>query len=264
MGNKIENTKLVITLHHENPVDLINLTISLNSFGQIFTKFNDDKEIRLLIKEINKCCIEFELVVNFATATYLPLLIGVNNITQYYNFIKLLILICSNGSSDEISSLTKDFLLPTPCISIFRLFKKFINIACNSNDKVEINTKDQQGNNYFGCSFYGSNVPIMNDYISKIDKNSKKDEPRTKMLFRWDQTNHNKLKEWNKGIIENISSESLKIIFLNENIKNEMTSVLDWQNQLYVIDVIVQYVNDNPKMYKIIKHYPEDMFSRNE
>ena len=66
-----------------------------------------------------------------------------------------------------------------------------------------------------------------------------------------------------KGIIENLDSKAHKIIFDNEIDKREMTKFNDqlgkeWQDLIYIVDVIAIKVQDVIKIYKILKVYTDD------
>jgi len=83
---------------------------------------------------------------------------------------------------------------------------------------------------------------------------------REKQLFKWIQTNFDKINVGNKGLIENIYKEPLRVTFISDIIKNSMIGGQDWQNKYYLVDVEIQYADKKPKLYKIINNHEEESF----
>jgi len=131
-------------------------------------------------------------------------------------------------------------------------------------NKDNIQAKSIENNHIFvGCNFNGKEAIQMKDNINEIIKDENK-YTYEKQLFKWVQTNFNNLKTGNKGNIEKITKESLRVIFNNETIKKQMTSSSDnieWQNKYYIVDVEALYVDEKPKVYKILNNYAEYSFS---
>ncbi|WP_312038635.1 hypothetical protein [Alteromonas stellipolaris] len=88
---------------------------------------------------------------------------------------------------------------------------------------------------------------------------------RRKVMY-WYQTKFDPNSDTgNKAIIDDLSKTGLKVIFENNAVKEEMLHVdpkfgKPWQELAYIVDVEVQTVRGIPKMYKVLKYYPEHTF----
>lgn len=68
-----------------------------------------------------------------------------------------------------------------------------------------------------------------------------------------------------KAVIESITKKPIKVIFENNLVKESMLKGDDksskpWHQLAYIVDVEVQTVNDVPKVYTVLRYYPEDTF----
>jgi hypothetical protein len=90
---------------------------------------------------------------------------------------------------------------------------------------------------------------------------------KERQLFYWVQTNFEQTNTGNKGVIENLFKDPLRIIFEDTFTKNGMTTSnnnIPWQKKYYIVDAEIQYANHKPKIYKILKNYPEESFAMEE
>jgi hypothetical protein len=264
----MDNIKLKINISNKEPIDLINLTIGLNSFAKLYSDFNNgDSQAKLLVKEIRKGSIEIDLI-SLCVVSAIPLISDVNNIVQFCHYIKLLIGITTEAKQEEVKQIIADNYLPSPKIKDFKNFKDTVNITGGAEDvfKMEaINTEN--GNVYIGSSFDGIQSVKIKDSIDKIVKEKEANTEYNKQLFRWVQTNFDNSKQGNKGRIEKITKEPLRVTFDNDEIKNEMTTSNDgveWQNKYYIVNVEILTSDGSPKMYKILKNYPSESFPIDE
>jgi hypothetical protein len=259
--------KLTINIENKKPVGLIDLAIGLSSFAKLYSDFNNgDLEAKLLVKEIRKGSIEIDLV-SLSVASAIPIITDVNNIVQFCNYIRLLIAICKKSSQEEIAKITTDNYLPNPTIKDFNNFKDTINIVSDAEDTINIGTNN--GDTYINCTFNGKDVAIMKETIRQLQDEPKRQTIFTKQLFTWKQTNFDKTKVGNKGKIENITLNPLKVTFESSLIKEQMTTStakpkIDWQKKCYVVDVEVMFLENTPKLYKILNNYPDESFPMDE
>lgn len=88
--------------------------------------------------------------------------------------------------------------------------------------------------------------------------------------MHWYQTKFdNESHTGNKAIIESISKRPQKVIFENNAVKESMLHGdkrfnKPWQELAYVVDVEVQTVNGEPKMYTVLRYYPDQTIDPNE
>lgn len=265
----IDNNDIKLSLHIKNnqPVDLIDLTLGLNSFAKLYSSFAKGTDARLLVKQIK----EGSIIVDLITTMYMsvvPLISDVNNILQFCEYLKLLTAILKGTNKEEINKIISDNYLQNPTIQDYKYFKDTLNITNNKNDTINIETINIKNNKiYNNCIIYGNEISEMKNNIDKIINDKREYKTMyNKQLFQWVQTNFDNSKKenkGNKGIISNIYREPLRIIFDNNIIQNEMTTSnnnIQWQDKYYIVDVEVLYNNDKPKVYKILKNYSEESF----
>lgn len=69
----------------------------------------------------------------------------------------------------------------------------------------------------------------------------------------------------NKAVIDSISARPLKVIFENNAVRDAMFAGDErfhksWQQLAYVVDVEVETVRNEPKVYKVIRYHADDTF----
>ncbi len=261
------NIKLTIKISHKDAIDLYDLTRGLNSLAKIYSRFNNNaKEAKLLVREIKKSSIEIDLI-TLMCASPIPILSNVNNIIQFCKYIKFLIATFSEHQKEEAGSSGEDYL-PTPSIHDYKDFREVTQIISNAQDSINFAAKEitNHGPIYMNGHFNGNEAREIKNNIEKI-LNEKEAFIKEKQLFYWVQTNFTQTNTGNKGIIENIFKEPLRVIFNDTFTKNEMTisnNRTEWQKKFYIIDVEIQYADQKPKIYKILKNYAEESFPMEE
>ena len=66
----------------------------------------------------------------------------------------------------------------------------------------------------------------------------------------------------NRAIIDDISKKALKVVFENNQTKDEMLHPQEpferpWHELTYIVDLELQTVRDVPKVIKVRRYYPE-------
>ena len=96
-------------------------------------------------------------------------------------------------------------------------------------------------------------IKSTDDFI-KIEK-KKEDEENQNIfedrLIKFVQTRTDNKDYGNKSICENISKKEIKTIFENDTIKNDILD--NPYHYAFLVDLEVQYINQEAKLYKIIK-----------
>lgn len=257
------NVKLTIKISHKNPINLYDLTMGLNSLAKIYSRFNNNaKDAKLLVREIRKSSIEIDLI-TLMCASPIPLISNTNNIVQFYKYIKMFISTFTQDKNEAVDATGEDYL-PTPSIQDFKDFRDTTLMLSNPEDSINFVAREISSNGiiYMNCSFNGIEAEKIKKNMDKII-NEKESFLKEKQLFYWVQTNFAKTNTGNKGVIENISKEPLRVIFNDNFIKNEMTvsnNEVEWQKKYYIVDVEVQHAGEKPKIYKILKNYMEESF----
>ena len=257
------NIKLSLHIENSEPLNLTNLANGLNSFSKLYSNFTRNTNATLLVSDVKKGCCIFELI-STNISSILPLLSDVNNIIQFCEYFKLIKLIVTGSSSNEIEETITNNYLEKPTLQDFKSFKDIANISGDNNTKITVETININNNQtYNNCTLYSSELPLINKNINNLINNNEVKTMYTKQLFKWVQTNFNNYKSGNKALITNIYNEPLRVTFENQNIQNEMITSVDdtqWQNKYYLVDVEVLYDENKPKMYKILKNYPDESY----
>lgn len=78
-----------------------------------------------------------------------------------------------------------------------------------------------------------------------------------KVVLRWYQArNDPKSKSGDRGIIESIQRQSVRVVFVNAGVKAKMLSgIRNPFKQAYLVDVAVETVQDKPVLFRIIEFY---------
>ena len=258
--------RLIVTIQREQPISLPDLTKGMDALSTLYERYTGNQKGVLYVNKVRQGSIEIEMV-NAVVAT-LPLLSEGSSVLVEFcyrliNIVKIL-------QGQEV-----DAAQPRSEQEDFKDMSKFIGIANSPNASVGGMVKNNQGTIYQNCTFniVGKEVPTMQRRCQQIISPKESTHQHSKQLFKWVQTHFSKFKTGNKGVIdkgviENIYNKPLHIIFDNSDTKQQMTTstdkTMDWQNKLYLVDVEVQYADNQPKAYKILRHYPEETFHKRD
>jgi len=271
MNNILEidlNKKLEIKINNERPVALKDLSLSLLSFNHQFHKFVEsetDKEADigtdLLIKEVRKGSIVVELVSQ--AAPIVPLLWEGGTLSQWSKVVQETCNWLLGRLENPPREVSKQDL---------QEWNKFVEpVAKDHGSQMNINVSDGGTViNNFTINSTEANA-IQNEISRKIEElDCPKDHTHRRKVMYWYQTKFDPHSETgNRAIIDDISRKSLKVIFENNAVKEEMLHPPEgfkkqWHELAYVVDVEVETVRGVPKIYKVLNYYPEYTFDPEE
>ncbi len=260
--------RLTIKFSNNEPIELNQLTASLNALGNQYDNFlkksdkfdYDKKQRKLYISKLESGSIYAELMpviaetINQANSviefgTYL---------TDCYNY--FLGTIKENKYKFSKKDLTElaDIINPT------------------ANDHGGQIIIDVKGDNNHIVNIINIDSTKANAIQNSLNKNSVEleEKPRyhSKVLMSWASAIFNEKHDNNSGkvIIEAIDKKPRKVVFESERDRifatssNSIFSNKNWQDLGYMVDVEVAYISDKPVLYKVIKLYPEDTFDPQE
>ncbi|PLX66459.1 MAG: hypothetical protein C0602_12440 [Denitrovibrio sp.] len=263
--NKIEyeidyNNKIEIVYKTSKPIEIISFANSIRDISNSF-QYHVSKELKqvninsqLFIKEVRAGSVELDLV-----AYALPLLHIVYEHGILVNWATTL-------------KTTIDFI--KTCSKIPEFFDKREEKYIKNIVSPIAQDKSLQ---LFFNAYNGANVTYNfninhDDASSIISKTPSIQEDNTengymyKQMLKWYQTKFDlKATTGDKAIVESISKKPKKIIFANETIKKSLTSRDDrfekpWHELAYIVDLEIQFSDQEPILYKILDYYPEDTF----
>lgn len=258
------NKKLEIRINNERPVMLADLTVALLGVSQQFEKFienevgtSDQVGSGLFVKEVRSGSIVVELVSQ--VLPLMPLLWTGGSLSEWLNYSKSIIDWLNGKIPTAPKNITKQDLRQW-------------------NDILEPVARDQ--GSQMILSVTGDNNTIQQIFVSSTEANAAQnrirreieamDEPdnsiHQKCVMTWYQAKFdNESDTGNKAIIEGISAAPVKVIFENNAVKRAMMAgdpkfSKSWHELAYIVDVKVQTIKGQPKVYTIINYYDEDTF----
>lgn len=256
--------KLEITINNQKPVGLADLTMSLLAFNEQFHKFvesetTDDYQIgsELFIKEVRNGSIVVELVSQ--AAAIVPLIWEGGSLSQWLKQVEQIALWLLGKQPKPPRDMDR------------RDFKQWHSIlepiAKDHASQLNLNVSDggvvlQQ----FVINSEHANA-MQNEisrYIDKLDL--PEDHVQKKRVMSWKQSKFDiESHTGDKAVIESISKKPIKVVFQNNAVKEEMLAgdkrfTKQWQYLAYLVDVEVQTIEGEPKIYTILKYYPEHTF----
>lgn len=258
------NNKLEIKISNIKPLELNDLSLSLLSIGQQYQKFIDNEASEnygtgseLYIKEVRKGSIIIELVAQ--TVPIVPLLWSGGSLVEWANQASSTFQWLLGKVNEPPIEVSKQDLKQWNCI-------------------LEPIAKDNGSQLNFTVSEGGT--VINNFYINSEQANAAQnsikrrienlDEPddhlQAKRVMYWYQTKFDdKSHTGDKAVIESISKKPIKVIFENNAVKKAMLKGdsrfnKPWNELAYLVDVRVQTVRGEPKVYTIINYYDDETF----
>ncbi len=256
--------KLEITINNTKPVGLEDLSLSLLAFNHQFHKFiesetNKETEIgtELLIKEVRSGSIIVELVSQ--AAPIVPLLWEGGSLLQWSKVVQdtckwLLGKIDTPPKSHTKQDLQEWNNIVEP-------------VAKDNGSQININVSDN-AKIINQITINSTEANAMQNRISHLieDIDTPEDNIHKRKVMYWYQTKFDPNSDTgNRAIIDDLSKTGLKVIFENNAVKDEMLHSdpkfgKPWHELAYVVDVEVQTVRGAPKMYTVLKYYPEYTF----
>ncbi len=262
------NNKLEITIKNEKPVVLTDLTLSLLGVSQQFHKFIESETTpdykigsELLIKEVRSGSIVVELIAQ--AMPILPLVWTGGALSEWVKQAQAIV----SWLLGKLDSPPKDVSK---------------NDLKQWNSILEPVAKDNASQLNFTVS---DNSTVINQFIinsqeanaaqNRIQREIEQyDEPEEHIQKRrvmvWYQTKFDSESHTgDKAIIESISKRAVKVIFENNAVKESIlkgnaNSSKPWHQLAYIVDVEVQYINNEPKVYTVLRYYPEETFDISE
>lgn len=267
MNNILEvdlSKKLEIKINNQAPVGLQDLSLSLLSFNHQFHKFvesetNKETEVgsELLIKEVRSGSIIVELISQ--AAPIVPLLWEGGALAQWAVVVESTCKWLLGKAETPPKELTKQDL---------QEWNKIIEpVAKDNGSQMNINVSD--GGKVINQFIINSNeAKAMQNKIGRLvdDMDTPEDNIHHRKVMYWYQTKFDPESDTgNRAIIDDLTKGSLKVIFENSAVKEAMLHSepkfgKPWHELAYVVDVEVQTVRGTPKLYKVLKYYPEYTF----
>jgi hypothetical protein len=256
--------KLEIKINNQRPVGLEDLSLSLLAFSHQFHKFIESETSKesdigseLLIKEVRSGSIIVELVSQ--AAPILPLLWEGGSLVEWSKVVENTCKWLLGKIDNPPKNVTKQDLQD---------WNKFIEpVAKDNGSQMNMNVSDN-GKIINQFIINSTEANAMQNRIGHLitDLDTPEDNIHRQKVMYWYQTKFDPNSDTgNRAIIDDLSKSGLKVIFENNAVKDQMLHSdtkfgKPWHELAYVVDVDVQTVRGVPKMYNVLKYYPEHTF----
>ncbi len=251
-----EEMKLSVEIKNIQPIELSDLTQSLNSLADEYRRFIersdvvvDPDQVKLYVKEIKTGSVLAELAALAPLA--LPLINYSATVLKYAEHLKMVY----------------DYLVGNQP-HVPRLLER--QTLQNLSNIVEPVAKDKGAQLNIGALNLNGNV-VVNFNYSSLEANAIQNSARKEIekLKEPDTGTHSKVlmylyqarddmtsKTGDKSIIESIYKGPVKTIFIDENIKSKiLRDEPNPFNKAFIVDVFVETIRGVPKLYKVIELY---------
>lgn len=256
--------KLEITIRNEKPVVLTDLTLSLLAFTQQYQQFIEAETseeyqaaTELYIKEVKSGSIIVELVAQ--AMPILPLIWAGGSLSEWVDRAKAIVEWLLGKVDIPPREITKNDLKQWHSIvePVAKDGGSQLNISVSDNgvviNQLFINSQEAGA--------------VQNNIKRHLEEMQSPDDhvQRRKVMY-WYQSRFDVQSDTgDKAIIEDISKKGVKIIFDNNAVKESMLAgdsrfKKPWHKLAYIVDVQVQTIHGVPKLYTVLKYYPEHTF----
>jgi hypothetical protein len=239
-------------IKNRQPIELIDLTNSLLALGNEYQRFislthpeADASDVKLYINEVRSGS-----VIALLTAMSPQLIEGfnyVNTVVDFATFLKSSFELLSSGKANKHSDLS-----PATLNNISQILEP---IAKDSGSQLNIGTLNVTGNVYLNVPSTEANV-IQNQimHIGK-ERRAKTHGLHEKVLLHWYQARKDTNNKFgDKAIIEAISTNPVKVICANDELKARMVlSEKNPFNEAFIVDVVADTLNEKIVLYKIVE-----------
>lgn len=253
------DNKIIFRIETDKPLPVEDFTKSLEAFNKEYIAFSGIEELQ--ISEIRKGSFEVEFI-NYVIPTGLfAMMTNANSIFEFINHLKSII--ASLKVDKEETTKRKESIqnisdISRPIINNYGTLN-----VISGEENIILNSQEAQDINKIAQKVLPQKLKTTEDNeTNKIYK---------KVLFNWWQVGFNEKKpnSGNKGIIEKISKNSVRVIFKDDDsqTKEEMTTSqngIDWQKVNYIVDVEAITKGDKVVAYKILQNYMGDSFVDDE
>lgn len=263
----MDNPKLSIKINNKAPIELNQLTSSLNALAREYDLYCKEKlglpknNRRLEIIKLEQGCLLIELV-----SVLNPLFAQINPVLDFGKYFIQTLDFFSGKSDEAPTKYTKK-----NCDNIYEFS------AQTANDKgsnIQVSVVGNNNKVYIGGELSSIESNATQNELEKYKNALLEEQPRTlhKQAFYWASASFSQSKNQplDRGLIESLDKKPHKTIFdTSSSVKESMTKYnedlqKDWQDLIYIVDVEVIKVQDVIKSYKILNVYLEDTLTNDE
>lgn len=256
MELQTKDTALLFKVTHSKPIEIGDFVATMSSLGNLYESYvrdhadsSEGRKAKLYVEKIEHGCIECFLT-EALTACALPFMENFNSICEFAGHLKELV---TNAISGE-----KELRLTLPELrSLYDLFSITANdpkgkVKFMAFDKSNVNITYNEYTFNFGDSNSAQNQIQKAERILREEKSSETIHSR-KLLVIHQMRGNMGTDAGNRGQIDELHNKPLPIVFETDELKSQILhSTENPTRQAYLVDVVVQTVNNRPITYKIM------------
>lgn len=253
MTNNEAPPDMKFEIKNVQPIELIDLTNSLLALGNEYQRFisrthpeADASEVKLYINEVRSGS-----VIALLTAMSPQLIEGfnyMNTVVDFATFLKSAFELLGSGKADKNTELT-----PSTLSNLAQIIEP---VAKDSGAQLNIGTLNVSGGNVY-LTVPSKEADMIQSHIALIDKErrAKTHGLHEKVLLHWYQARKDTNNKFgDKAIIEAISTNPVKVICANDELKARMVlSEKNPFNEAFIVDVVADTLNEKIVLYKIVE-----------
>ncbi len=241
MKDTIIGDRLTYKIDTEEPIEIKDLIKSLQSISSEYSRFSKLTDVNVKVAEVRKGSYEFDLILT-SLAPILPLMADINTTTEFIKRMeKIKTFFVGNNSNKIKPTIEEAKMLNAVAQPISIVNNGTINVI-NGNENVSLSINKEEYK-----AIHTSTAKYIEENKDKKEENNNIFKDR---LIHFVQTRSDNKDYGNKSICENISDKEIKTNFKNEQIKNDILN--NPYHFAFLVDLEVQYINDEAKIYKII------------
>lgn len=253
----LQDTALLVHIEHSKPIEINDLTKTLNAIGSLYSRFalknGANEEIanaKLYVEKIKEGSIDIILTL-VDIAPIIPIIADANVIMEFGKHIYDIFDYFMYGKGEKPKLDKKD------CEDIYNT------ATITAKDRGSITNitvidKRQITNTYYGNPMNFSNANTIQNQSKDACTETEQDiDFFSKVLMKLYQLqNTEKETKGNKAIISKITNKKLPIYFATDELKQQILFADENPfNKLFVVDVELQTIENIPKAYKITALY---------
>lgn len=251
----MSEAKLTIKIENTKPIEITDFTEAFESLGNQYYKFLSEsehfklsKETKLYVKEIRTGSIITELT--DMVPAIIPFVEYSNSVIEFTNYLKS----AYDYFAGKVSERPKEFDLKD-CNNLSNVIKP---VAKDNGSNITFTGDFNFGDVTINMNLSSVEANAIQNGINryKSELNEQKSNVHGNVLFYWDSAKYDeKSKAIDRGFIDAISDQSLRVTFDDDRIKYQMLDMEDNPfHFMFLVDVEVLTVNnDIPKMYKVLR-----------
>ena len=252
-----EANALLIHIEHSKPIEINEFTTTLNSVGNLFSMFAQEKgeskelsQAKLYVEKIEQGSIDIFLT-ETVTAGLIPFFENMNIILDFSLYLKTIMEYFTEGKGEE----------PDLKVQEAKNLRDMLNVVAGDNKgKMQVGAINKRDKTYIlnNCTFnfFNSNSAQnqLEKRIDKLKEIQQSDEIYSRQLMTIYQMRSDMSSDTgNKAVIDAISTKKLGVVFETDELKERiLNSEYNPAKKAFLVDVEILTAGGKPAAYKVL------------